>query len=601
MKSNEFVNNLLTIHLVYGRINWQISKLLIYRKEETAMKKLTALLLTLIMIMGAVVLPASAVTNEHKKMPIIFIAGSSVDLVDGDQKPISTGFDVLTDDDEGDGYTKEQIIETSMNIIMPLVLEGLPQDKWENYGKALYAELAPIFEEGQLDGEGNPKFGTGVAKAEAEKWDKIALTDQSSKDGRFGMREYDFRYDWRLSPYDHVDRLHEYIKTIIESTGCKKVALVGRCLGGNVVTAYLDKYGHEKLVGKVVYDEVMSNGSVVINDIFSGKIQFNDKLIQAYVLESELFGKQDVGIDLIGVNDLLLEIAETTLDLLTQTGVADKLYGGVYALYERLYEAFMPAMLQATGIGTWVSYWSSVCDADFDTALNLLFGKEGTEGREANAGLIAKITEVRERIVKPRELKGDDNLYKKFVNDYGVEIAVIAGYGLVNPPITESSDATGDCTVDTKCSSFGATTAGVFDRLPQEYIDAQIAAGNGKYISPDGKIDASTCLFPETTWFIKNKHHDTWRSMANIAEYFTQYTNVNATSNSKNMSRFLVIDPNGDIENAVNMTEDNCADGPWLTVIEQEPTTETALAALIRFFTTILKAITAWLNGLFTF
>lgn len=565
------------------------------------MKKIVALLLTLLMLCSAFVLPASAATNVHQKMPIIFIAGSSVDLVDGDQNPISTGFEVLTDDDEGDGITKEKIIESAINIIMPFVLEGLPHDKWENYGKALYAELAPIFEEGQLDGEGNPKFGTGVAKAEVEKWDKIALTDQSSKDGRFGMREYDFRYDWRLSPYDHVDRLHEYIKTIIESTGCKKVALVGRCLGGNVVTAYLDKYGHEKLVGKVVYDEVMSNGSVVINDIFSGKIKFNDKLIQAYLLESEHFGKQNVGIDLIGVNDLLLEIVERTLDLLTQTGVAETLYGGVASLYERLYEAFMPAMLQATGIGTWVSYWSSLCEADFDAALDLLFGKKGTESREENAGLIEKITEIRTRIVKPREIEGDANLYKRFVNDYGVEIAVIAGYGLVNPPITESSDANGDCTVDTKCSSFGATVAGVFDTLSDEYIAERVAAGYGDYISPDGKIDASTCIFPETTWFIKNKHHDTWRSMAKIAEYFTQYTNVNATQNSKNISRFLVIDPNGDIENAVNMTEENCVDGPWLTVIEQEPTTETALAALIRFFTTIFKTITAWLKGLFTF
>lgn len=562
------------------------------------MKKFLAILLTLLMLCSVVALPASAVTNAHKKMPVIFIAGSSVDLVDGDQNPISTGFDVLTDDDEGDGITKDKIIETAMNIIMPFVLEGLPMDKWDNYGKALYEELAPIFEEGQLDGDGNPKFGTGVAKAEVEKWDKNALVDHG-KDNWFGMRDYDFRYDWRLSPYDHVDRLHEYIKTIIKTTGCKQVALVGRCLGGNIITAYLDEYGDEKLVGKVVYDEVMSNGSVVVNDIFSGKIKFSDKHVQAYVLESEHFGKQDVGIDLIGVSDLLLEIVETTLDLATQTGTLELVFGSVELLYERLFEAFMPAMLQATGIGTWVSYWSSLCDADFDAALDLLFGKKGTEGREANAGLIAKITEVRERIVKPRELQGDENLYKRFVKEYGVEIAVIAGYGLVNPPIIESYDANGDCTVDTKCSSFGATVAGVFDKLPQEYIDAQVVAGNGKYISVDGKVDASTCLFPETTWFIKNKHHDTWRPIVTIAEYFTQYENVNATENSKNILRFQVIDPNGDIEKAVNMTEENCVDGPWLTVVEQEPTKETAIASLIRFFTTIFKAITAWLNGLF--
>lgn len=560
------------------------------------MKKLTALFLSIIMLLSVCSVGVSAAAeNKHEKSPIIFIAGSSVDLVDGDQNPISTGFDVLTDDDEGDGITTKDIIETSLNIILPFVIEGLPADKWDNYGKALYEELAPIFAEGQLDGDGNPKFGTGVAKAEVDMWNQTALKNQG-KDGKFGLREYDFRYDWRLSPYDHVDRLHEYIKTIIKSTGCDKVCLVGRCLGGNIITAYLDKYGSEKLVKKVVYDEVMSNGSIVINDIFSGKIAFSDRHIQAYLLESEHFGKSDIGIDLVGVSDLILELVERTVDLCTQLGVVDGFTGGVMALYERLYSAFMPAMLQATGIGTWVSYWSSLCDADFDTALDLLFGKEGSEGREANKGLIAKITEVRERIVKPRELEGDANLYKKFVNEYGVEIGVIAGYGLVNPPIIENSDANGDCTVDTKCSSFGATVAGVFDKLPQEYIDERIAAGYGKYISPDGKVDASTCLFPETTWIIKNKHHDTWQSIVTIAEYFTQYSNVNATSNSKNISRFLVIDPYGNVEKAVNMTAENCVDGPWLNDVVQEPTEESMWVSFIRFLTTIFN----FLKSLFT-
>ena len=29
-----------------------------------------------------------------------------------------------------------------------------------------------------------------------------------------------------------------------------------------------------------------------------------------------------------------------------------------------------------------------------------------------------------------------------------------------------------------------------------------------KYISPDKKIDASTCMYPDTTWFIKDLHHN---------------------------------------------------------------------------------------------
>lgn len=558
------------------------------------MKKTLALLLAMLMLLGAAAIPAFAATEKHEKCPIIFIAGSSVDICDAEGNVISTGFDVLTDDDEGD-MTKEDIMESAINILLPFVIEGLPKDKWDNYGEALYEELAPIWDDTQLDGDGNAKYGTGVSKAEIEKWDKNADKNHGS-DGNFKLRDYDFRYDWRLSPYDHVDRLHEYIKKIIKSTGCSQVALVGRCLGGNIITAYLDKYGSEKLVKKVVYDEVMSNGSVVINDCFSGKIAFSDKHVQAYLLESEYYGKQGEGIDLIGVSDLLLELAERLFDLLTQTGATQGIFDGVYDLYERLYEAFMPAMLRATGIGTWVSYWSSLCEEDFDTALDLIFGKKGTQTREENAGLIAKIETVRERIVKTRTLKGEANLYNRFSEEYGVEIGIIAGYGLVNPPIIESVDETGDIVVDVKNASFGATAAGVFDKLPQDYIDKQIAAGKGKYISPDGKIDASTCMFPATTWFIKNKHHDTFNQIRDLSEYFTQYSNVTADSNNRNVSRFLIVDKN-DIDKAVNMTEDNMADGPWLDAIEQEPTKETMLAALMRFFTTIFKFLTDLFTG----
>ncbi len=563
------------------------------------MKKNISLLLALLMLCSVMALPASAASEKHEKTPIIFIAGSSVDICDAEGNEISTGFDVLTDDDKGDGISKEAIIESTMNILLPFVMEGLPEDKWDNYGDALYEELAPIWDETQLGGDGNAKYGTGVSAAEIAQWDKNANVDHG-KDGKFGLNDYKFRYDWRLSPYDHVDRLHEYIKTIIETTGCSQVALVGRCLGGNIITAYLDEYGSEKLVKKVVYDEVMSNGSSTINDCFSGQIELNDKNIQAYLLASEYYGKMGEGLDISGVNDIVLEIAERTYDLMAQVGAMGSVFGSVEELYNRLYKEFMPAILKATGIGTWASYWTSVCDKDFDTALNLIFGEEGSEERAEFAGLVDKIITLRERIIKPRELKGEENLYKKFEKDYGVEIGVIAGYGLPIPPLGVNSDDNGDIVVDTKNASFGATVAGLFDTLSQDYIDERVAAGYGAYISPDKKIDASTCLFPKTTWFIKNKHHDTFGEIQALAEYFTQYTNVTADGNSKNIARFLVIDPDN-IQYAVNMTEENMADGPWIEDVEQEPSTPSKLASFFRFFASIFKFFTDLIKGAFSF
>ncbi len=561
------------------------------------MKKTVSIFLTVFMLFELLVPSMGAVAageEKHEKNPIIFIAGSSVDICNADGKVISTGFEVLTDDDEGD-MTKEKIIESAVNIILPFVIEGLPQNKWDNYGKALYEELAPIWDETQLDGNGNPKYGTGVSKAEIEKWDKKAATVNTGADGTFNCRDYDFRYDWRLSPYDHVDRLHEYIKTILKTTGCDQVSLVGRCIGGNVITAYLDVYGSEGLVKKVFYDEVMSNGSAVFNDCFSGRIKFSDKHAQAYLIQAEHFGKNNVGVELSSVNEILLEVIDRTLDLITQIGVTDSILDGVEDLYDKLYTAFMPAMLLATGMGTWANYWVSVYEEDFDRALDLIFGKEGSESRESFAGLIEKIEEIRKGIVSARP-----EIYNKFTEEYGVEIGIMAAYGLANAPIIEHYDENGDTLVGVTDASFGATSSGLFTKLSKSYIDERISLGYADYISPDEKVDASTCMFPETTWFIKNKHHDYWSSVSYLAEYFTQYSNVTTSKNERGISRFLVHDKSSRGEIA-NMTTENMADGPWLGVVEQEPTKESMLASLMRWLTAFFEFFAKLFKGEISF
>lgn len=567
-----------------------------YKKSEgVIMKKIIALVLSVLLTFSVFAMPVGAATSKHVKCPIIYISGSSIDICDADGNIISTGFDVLLDENEG-GMSKEDLIKFVVEVSVPFILEGMPKDKWDNYGKEIYDGLAPVWDKTQIDGDGNAKYGTGVSKDEIAYWDNEATKDKGA-DGYFGLREYDFRYDWRLSPYDHVDRLHEFIKQVRAATGSDQVCLVGRCIGGSVVTAYLEAYGECGYVKKVFYDETLSNGCAVISECFSGQIDFSDKHVQAYLLESEYFGKENVGIDLVGVNDLILEVTERIVDLLTQVGATDSMLIGVENLYNRLYSALIPSLLLATGMGTWVSYWTCVYEDDMKAALDLVFGEEGSETREQFAGLIDKILYVREHMTSQYPA-----LYKTFADTYGVEVGALASYGLVNPPLTVSSDQSGDVLVGIQDSSFGATACGLFDaQLPQDYIDAQVAAGKGEYISPDGKVDASTCLFPETTWIIKNKHHDVVSAWCYLAERFTQYENYTVTNNPDNISRFLVVTKMNDSKGFANMTEENCADGEWLNVVEQEPTKETMLASLMRFLTTIFKFLTALFNGTLEF
>ena len=185
------------------------------------MKKIIAFALSFVLILSVFAVPVSAAETEKKeKCPIIFIAGSSIDICDAEGNEISTGFDVVTDDDEGD-MTTDKIIETAMNILRPFILEGLPINKWDNYGKALYEELAPIWDETQLDGNGNAKYGTGVSKAEIDFWNNKAQTVNTGSDGTFNLNDYKFRYDWRLSPVDNA-KLQEMIKNALKDPDLRR-------------------------------------------------------------------------------------------------------------------------------------------------------------------------------------------------------------------------------------------------------------------------------------------------------------------------------------------------------------------------------------------
>ena len=58
--------------------------------------------------------------------------------------------------------------------------------------------------------------------------------------------------------------------------------------------------------------------------------------------------------------------------------------------------------------------------------------------------------------------------------------------------------------------SLGATCTTIDETFSAEYIAEAQAKGTDKYISKDLTVDASTCLFPDKTWFAKNLNHDDW-------------------------------------------------------------------------------------------
>ncbi|MEE1139377.1 MAG: hypothetical protein U0M02_12940, partial [Acutalibacteraceae bacterium] len=386
----------------------------------------------------------------------------------------------------------------------------------------------------------------------------------------------------------HVDRLHEYIKTVMKSTKSDKISLTSRCIGGSLLNAYLQKYGSLGHIKNVMYCETLSDGCALISKGFSGQVVIDSKSMQRYTGQLEFCDDIGFGVG-FGVSELASEIASKTIDLLTQINFMESVADTIEALYAKLYKALMPALFHSFGYASQPVYWSLVEEEDFDLALNVMFGEEGSESRIYFAGLIEKIRNYRTLVTSKR-----NELYKKCSEEYGIHMGVIAKYGLLNAPFTVGHDDLADALVSLKDSSLGATCAKVDSTLPDDYISERINGGFSKYISPDKQVDASTCMFPETTWFIKNVHHDDFdRVCREQANRFLNGTGV--TVENSGYARFRINDY--ETLTVTEMTEENCGDLSFISLAEKEPTKITIFVALMNWIKTIIDFFARLFRG----
>lgn len=546
------------------------------------MKKIVSLLLVLVMLF-AVMAPVATVSAANERTPIVYIRGNGDGLYYPDGTLCVAQFEELSlGGDEGDETSKDDIVDAVVNILKPFVLEGMLFDNWNNYGKAIYDELKPLFPDAGLDYNGNPTKGTGVHPQ------TMANSIAASKSEWYytANGQYAFAYDWRLSPYDHVDRLHKYVLQVISTTGQNQVSMYCRCMGGSLLAAYLERYGHLGLVKNVIFCDSLQNESTLFSKLFSGQIEFDAKTIERYAGQVDFLGKTGDGVG-FEFTDVIYEIVFKTMDFFNQITVTDKALDEVEALYERLGKALMPALLHAFGMATQVNYWTEVNEKDMDAALNLVYGEEGSELRTKYAGLIEKIQYYREHVSS--DLKG---FYNK-LDGYNIHYGFIAKYGFMNMPLIKDADLLSDSLVSLTHCTFGATTAPIGQKFSEQYL-AGVSEENLKYIAPDKQVDLSTCRVPDRTWILKNAHHDVIDCLEPVIWEFLNGTKETVDTVTSG-SQFMVYDY--DTKTMSKMTEDNCADYEWITRPVEEPTTETRLVSFMRFFTLILNFLTRLFNG----
>lgn len=463
------------------------------------MKKTVSIILFLSMLFLLMV-PASAgiYTDSliRSNEPVIYISGDSNRIMyENDTKSfcIDDIFNLVSDSD--DGSVKEAVA----NILLPFIVEGVLFDQWDNYYKAVEKEFTELFAPIRLDENGNIPEGSdsGISQEQKNRNENSMKYDRQLPGGGYEEKTYEFYYDWRLDPVEVAEQLHTYIEAVKKVTKHPKLNISVRCLGCNVVMAYIAKYGTDSLKG-VAFDVSTSLGAEFVGGMLSGEFGIDGAAVNRLLADIEVLDGTEVD-----------SLITSTIALLSNTGVLNALSETARAaIYAKIEYGIISALATST-LMTMPAYWAVVPLENFDEALVYVFGEEGSEKRTQYAGLIEKITYYNENIKKNvyplmRSLKYDGSGEPL---EEPVNLCIISKYGLQMIPSLKDGSILGDQYVSAAKSSYGATTSTIYDTLDDDYIKTRQEQGLGAYISPDRQIDASTCLFPEYTWFFKGVSH----------------------------------------------------------------------------------------------
>ncbi len=424
------------------------------------LKKSVSVLLVLVTLFGMLSMSAAAATTYENDLPTVYLVGATQTVYKNGKQvwPVKEGID--------------EILLDNRNELLSAFTSSLMSSDWSIYGDALGETLDKYYSAGRLDNNGNPKKGTDIKHSKTP----------TEKTSNFGLKDYMFNYDPRLDPWETAVELKEYIDDVLAATGKKKVNLIGRCMGACFISAYLCRYGRSK-VDTVIYYASAAKGSKICSELFSGKLNFDTATINNYA--SEYMGDDEI-------SALLGAIVNVTYTL-NMLGMGTDFASDIF---EQLSVEVFPDLLRRT-YANMPSYWAMVGEDDYEDAKNYIFG--GYE--EEYAGLIKKIDNYHNKVKVPLDKK-----LKQYRSD-GMKIAVIAKYNVPFLPLIESSNVQADGKVDITETSFGATAAEYGKTFTVDYLNEAKEKGTIDYVSDDLIVDASSCLFPNMTWFIRDIDH----------------------------------------------------------------------------------------------
>ena len=508
------------------------------------MKKFLCILLSLLLIL-TLSAPAFAADEEH---PTIYVLGArvvSLQAADGTQ--------IFPNDSVDAG----EVLKEYLKPCLEKLAMGILVRDYEEWAAEFHEAIVKVFGDLALDGNGEVSDGS-----HPEHPYNYSLPQKTSN---YEVYDYQLYYDWRVSPLESAELLKAYIDEVKAVTKESKVNLLGRCYGANVVQAYLTLYPEHALenVDDVSYLASSVDGLDSLGALFTADITLEPDAVNNFVDYYMQNG------DLIEDPEIRTLIT-ATVEMLNYISVLGLTLDACELFVDEVKEAVFPRVLKDT-FGGYVSYWSMVPAEKYEQARDFIFA--GVE--DEYAGFIAKCDRYHNEV----QLKAEETL--KYLESKGIDFYIVSKYSYPDVPISEGATALADGFTSVKRQSFGATCAEYGEVLSDKYIDS---LQNSKYLSPDHKIDASTCLFPETSYFVKDIYHDTFPHAIN--SFAIKLMNSEATVSGGEYPQYVRYvgwhDPLVPVE---GLDEDGLkAENP-------------AFLVFIRFFTALMNILTKLFNG----
>ena len=432
------------------------------------MKRIISVVLSLVFVFSFCV-PVSATGEQadYNGDPIVVVRGIDfAGLVKGDgSKALGVDaadiFTLLSD-------IGSNTIKGDKNAIMNAVIQ---------FANNLFSDIACDKEGKPLNPEVHiPKYLSSAEKIDlsGDEWADTAVGLFRSVAKKFGGKNaYLYTFDWRLSPSALADDLNSFLELVKKETGKSKLDIAACSMGGMITTAYIDKYGTDSL-DSVVYLSSAHNGGDIIGSAFTGDLTIDGDLLSNFLavkVSNNGFLKVLVKVlDKLGVVDAVASFVD---DIITNN--KDIIYD------DFLCETF------ATAYGL----WALIPDEYFDAAVKYFF-----EGKEGYDTALAEIEKVRKFVT------GTEDILAK-ADASATKVSFVSHYNSPELPIYSNCDMHGDGVLESKRTSGNGT----FAKFGETLSASEIAGVDAEFISPDNVVNASTCLYKDTTWIVKNAKH----------------------------------------------------------------------------------------------